>query len=452
LLDDGWRHRAITLTPHTPPKLLNEDLATRQQYAAAQWAGLRARLRTITPQAIGRAVLVAVVAGGLLWLGAATWPAAAPFIVGGLFAYLLLPLVDALDRVLPRWLAAVITVLVAVAAVVAVLAVVLPPLAGAFVRFAGELPTAQQIKDALDRWQAGQVAVPDGSQVIVVPALEALAAAIKAALADASGSLQRLAGLAIQTLLSALATLLGLIVLPTWLLTVLGAHRQQRAALYQRVAPGLRDDARAVVAIVDRAAGSYLRGYVASGLLVGIVAYIACLVSPRLGGPTINEPLAIATLIGAAQVIPVIGPILGLVPALLVLPFGTDRAVTYLVIYISARFIGGNLIGSRIMERRLTVHPAIMVPGIVLIGQFGLIWLLLAAPMVAIAVDLVRYFAGRLSEPPMPAGVLPGTTAVAKVGPSEATTTTYIPVAYRPASAPPPLASSRPLSEPAVTP
>ena len=432
--------------------MTDTDLASRQHYAAAQWDGLRDRLRTVTPQAIGRAVLATTVVGGALWLGAATWPAVVPFIAGGLFAYLLLPLVDALDRILPRWLAAVIIVLAAVAAVVAVLAVVLPPLAGAFVRFAGELPTAQQIKDAIDRWQAGQATVPDGSQVIVVPALEALASAIKAALADASGSLQRLAGLAIQTVLGALTALLGLIVLPAWLLTVLGAHRTQRAALYMRVAPGLRDDARAIVSIVDRAAGSYLRGYVASGVLVGIVAYIACLISPRLGGPTVNEPLAVASLIGAAQVIPVIGPILGLVPAVLVLPFGVDRAVTYLVIYFIARFIGGNLIGNQIMERRLTVHPAIMVPGVVLIGQFGLIWLLLAAPMVAIAVDVIRYVAGRLSEPPMPAGVLPGTTAVATVGPSEETAATYVPVAYRPATAPPPLASSRPLPEPAVTP
>ena len=122
------------------------------------------------------------------------------------------------------------------------------------------------------------------------------------------------------------------------------------------------------------------------------------------------------------------------------------------MIFVVARLVGGNLIGSRIMERRLTVHPAIMVPGVVLIGQFGLIWLLLAAPMVAIAVDLVRYFAGRLSEPPMPAGVLPGTTAVARVTPSEGTAPAYVPVAYRPASAPPPLASSRPLPESAVTP
>ena len=52
------------------------------------------------------------------------------------------------------------------------------------------------------------------------------------------------------------------------------------------------------------------------------------------------------------------------------------------------------------MERRLGVHPAILVPGVVMIGQFGILWLLLSAPIVAIAVDLVRYLHGRLSEPP----------------------------------------------------
>jgi len=428
-----------------------DDLATRQQYAAAQWAGLRERLRTVTPQAIGRAVLVTGVLAGGLWLTASTWPALVPFIVGALFAYLLLPLVDSLDRLMPRWLAAVIAVLAAVGLFVAVMAVVLPPLAGAFVRFATELPTADQITEALDRWQSGQVSLPEGTQVIVVPALEAIATAIKLALADASGGLTRLVGVVIQALLGAVATLLGLIVLPAWLLTVLGAHRTQRAGLYERVAPGLREDARAIVAIVDRAAGSYLRGYVASGLLVGFIAYIACVVSPKLGGPTINEPLALATLIGATQVIPVIGPIIGLAPALLVLPFGVERAIGYLAIYFIARFIGGNLIGNRIMERRLTVHPAIMVPGIVLIGQFGLIWLLLAAPMVAIVVDLIRYISGRLAEPPMPAGVLPGTSAAATVAPGEQTGQEYVPVAYRPATAPPPLTPSHSLPESGAT-
>src|SRR3954451_5733358 len=381
-----------------------DSLSSSQRRAATEWGRLRERVRTITPQALARTALVVGVAVAGIWLVTATWPALAPFALGGLIAYLLLPLVDKLDRVLPRSLAAIVAVLGAVAVIVGVLVVVLPPIAGAFVRFASELPTTGQIQDAINRWQQGQAALPEGSQVIVVPIVNSMIEVVRNAFSDASGTLQRIIGGIIAALLNAVAALLGLIVLPAWTLTVLGAHRGQRAALYERVTPGLRQDARAIVAIVDRAAGSYLRGYVATAFIVGSVAYIAMLISPRVGGPTFNEPLAIATLIGATQVIPILGPILGLLPALLVLPFGLDRSVTYLAVYLIARFVGGSLIGSRIMERRLTVHPAIMVPGIVLIGQFGVLWLLLAAPIVAMTVDVVRYVYGRLSEPARPAG------------------------------------------------
>jgi hypothetical protein len=93
------------------------------------------------------------------------------------------------------------------------------------------------------------------------------------------------------------------------------------------------------------------------------------------------------------------------------------------------------------------VHPAILVPGIVMIGQFGLLWLLLSAPIVAVAHDLVKYVHGRLSEPPIPAGVLPGTPAAAArrvtirplpgIGPAAAVTSAVS--VYRQASAPRPL-------------
>src|SRR6185436_21173704 len=91
------------------------------------------------------------------------------------------------------------------------------------------------------------------------------------------------------------------------------------------------------------------------------------------------------------------------------LPLSPERAGAYLAIYVAARVLGSTLLGSRLMERRIGVHPAILVPGVVMIGQFGILPLLLSAPIVAIAVDLVRYVHGRLSEPPLPAGVLPRT-------------------------------------------
>jgi hypothetical protein len=102
---------------------------------------------------------------------------------------------------------------------------------------------------------------------------------------------------------------------------------------------------------------------------------------------------------------------------------------------VAALLLGSTLLGSRLKARRLNVHPAIMVPGVVVISQFGVGWLLLSAPIVAIATDLVRYVHGRLSEPPTPAGILPGETV-----PAHGVATRSI--VRRPLEAPRPLAAA----------
>jgi hypothetical protein len=53
-----------------------------------------------------------------------------------------------------------------------------------------------------------------------------------------------------------------------------------------------------------------------------------------------------------------------------------------------------------------------MVPGIVLLSQFGIAWLFLAGPVLTLAYDIIRYTHGRLSEPPAPAGVIPDEATV----------------------------------------
>ena len=68
--------------------------AAAQRHAAREWAGFRARLATVTPQAIARAALAAGVLAGTGLLASATWPALLPFVIGGLIAYQLLPVVE----------------------------------------------------------------------------------------------------------------------------------------------------------------------------------------------------------------------------------------------------------------------------------------------------------------------------------------------------------------------
>jgi len=413
-----------------------EDRSAQQRRAAVAWADLRDRLRTVTPQAVGRAAVVFAALAGGFWLTRATWPALLPFIVGGLITYQLLPVVDGLDRVMPRFLAALISVLAVVAVIVGIAVLILPPLASVFVRFATDLPTAADVDRAVADLEKQLGSLPEGSAAVIIPALTALTTAFRDFVGGAAGNLDDVVRAAVAALLNTIGALLGLIVLPTWMLVLMSDKERARTAVDRRIASSIRKDAWALVAIVDRAAGAYLRGYVVTAGIVALLAWAGLKISPNVGGPTFQEPLALATFAGIAQVVPIIGTILGLIPAALLLPLAPDRAATYLAVYIGARVIGSSLVGNRIMGRRLGVHPAIMVPAVVMIGQFGVLPLLLAAPIVAIVVDTIRYVHGRLSEPPHPAGVLPHEMAgILMTNPSVART----PAVYRRPTAPRPI-------------
>jgi predicted PurR-regulated permease PerM len=402
--------------------------AAQKAYAARRWADLRDGVTTTTPQAIGRGLLAVAVVGGSLWVAAATWPTLLPFLIGGLIAYMLLPVVDALDGVLPRGLAAAVSVLGVLAAVVAIGAIVGPPLVRAFARLAVDLPTAGEIDAALERLRSQLAALPDGSAEAILPVLATLAATARDVMATLPERTDALTQDLLRIVLNTLGAVLGLIVLPTWMLSVMSEQRRGRLAVDRELAPWLRRDLWAIVAIIDRAVGAYLRGYVLAAGLVGVLTYFGLLATTRLGGPTFQEPLALAVLAGATQVVPIVGPLAGALPGLLVLPISPERAATYLVVYVAARVIGTTAVGARLRDRYQGVPPVILVPGVVVLGQFGLLWLLLSAPILTVAADIVRYVHGRLSEPPLPAGVLPRTSGF---GQRPTTAAARVPNVYR---------------------
>jgi len=404
---------------------MNDTVSARGANAARDWAALRARVRTITPRALARAGLAAVVAAGVVAATTATWPALLPFAVGGLIAYTLLPVVDALNRVMPRPIAAVVAMAGVAVGLIAILALVIPPLAQGFVRFALELPTGSQVRASIESLEGRAGALPNGAGAILIPIGEAVANVVNEAFSGVSGSLEDAVRAIAQGVFTATATLVGLIVLPTWMLGLMTEKNRLRNAVDARLPASARPDAWAIAGIADRAAGRYLRGYVVVAALVGGFAYIGAELWPRLGGPSFGQPLALAVFAGATQLIPVLGPLIGLVPGVLLLVIDPNRAAAYTIVYVAARILGASVVGSRVQGGRLGVHPGILLPSVVVIGQLGPGWLLLSAPIVAFASDLVRYVHGRLSEPALPAGVLPGTK------PREAQARGRVPSAYR---------------------
>jgi predicted PurR-regulated permease PerM len=381
------------------------DRAAGRERARVAWADLRDRLATVTPAAAGRAALGVVVIATMAGLAIGTWPALLPFGIGALLAYAVIPVVDALDRILPRSLAAVLSMLGVVAALIAVVVIVLPPLATALITLAGAIPPPTEIQTRADEILAD---LPESARTVAGPILVEVARVATQTMSGASGQVDRIVPLVFQAALGVAGAILGLIVLPAWILTLMTGKHRGRRELDARLAGWLRPDFWAIVRMADLAAGTYLRGFVVAAFLIGLVAYVGFELSPRVGGPTYPGALALATFAGAVQVIPELGPILGFFPALLLLAASPEKAVVYLVVYVAARFIGGSLVGGRVLEDRLHVHPAVLIPGVVVLSQVGPLWLLLSAPILAFSSDLVRYLHGRLSEPPRPAGLLPG--------------------------------------------
>ena len=77
-----------------------------ERRARAKWASLMRRLRAVSPGDIARMALTLLVAAAILGLVTASWPALRPFAFGAFVVYLLLPIVNALERLMPRALAA----------------------------------------------------------------------------------------------------------------------------------------------------------------------------------------------------------------------------------------------------------------------------------------------------------------------------------------------------------
>ena len=97
-----------------------------------------------------------------------------------------------------------------------------------------------------------------------------------------------------------------------------------------------------------------------------------------------------------------------LMPPLLALTVSPQASVAVLGLYVAIQFAVASFVAPLIEGRYVDIHPALFVVVLVLLSQFGFLWVVVAAPLSVAIRDLFRYAYGRLSEPPRPAGLLPG--------------------------------------------
>ena len=143
-------------------------------------------------------------------------------------------------------------------------------------------------------------------------------------------------------------------------------HHDQALTIMQRIGT-----------FVPAWAGATLLGMAVIGLLVFLLMW------PIFG---FMDALVLGMIAGALEVVPFLGPLLSVVPALLLaLGQGGMTPVWVVLAYLGVQTLEGNVILPMIMARGMKVHPVALIFSVLLcVAAFGVLGVLVAAPLVAI--------------------------------------------------------------------
>jgi len=125
--------------------------------------------------------------------------------------------------------------------------------------------------------------------------------------------------------------------------------------------------------------GGWLRGQLFLGFVIGITAGLGTWI---LGLP---YPFLLGLAAGITELIPMVGPVLGAIPAVLVALFGpTWRLLAVIVLFTVIQQVENNLLVPRVMKQAVGLSPLLTIVAIMIGAQLmGILGALLAVPIAA---------------------------------------------------------------------
>ena len=342
-------------------------------------------------------IAAAVIGGLVFWMAR---DSIRPFILGLLFVYLLDPPIRWLvARGLRRTLAILVVYVVGIAAFFAFLTVTLTPLLKEIIRFIEDFPKlAASLDEQLQR--LGDFYAHLQIPIAIREWIDNLISGIGSGGgggggADLSFLLPLITGAG-----SLLGSLFAYFILPVWVAYLLKDKTTLVATFDRSVPEAWRFDTWAVIKTVERDFGQWVRGQIILGFAVGIATFIGLIFLSQLVDPIFGRYAVLLSVIaGVLELVPIIGPIISAVPAvLLAATVGPAAVLAALLLYFVVQQVENNFFVPKIQGDAVQLHPAAVVFAIIIGGSLaGLLGAILALPVTAAFRDVVRYLFRRLS-------------------------------------------------------
>lgn len=343
----------------------------------------------------GKPFLILLVIALVIWLAAISMAVLVPFLIGILLAYLLVPLVNWLERVIPprrkakkskRVIAVVIVFIVFTVVMIfftAYIGAALITASGILINKAPDF--ISQCIDQFGRWwSVFKVSLP--------PDIDAR---INSTLAEmgpgAAKFAQDFLTSSVAVIPASMPTIIGFITLPFFLIFVLIDY-EKFGKYYNQIftSPAAQHTAK-MLAIFGNQMGRYIRFQVIMGLTSGFFVTIGLLI---IGG---EYAPALGVVTGFTQVIPIIGPFISAAVILMVTLALKPNILWGAIVVIVLTQLIVNLMQGWVQEKHFPLHPAVVMVVMAIGGYIASYWgLILALPVSATVWAIYKYFRGEL--------------------------------------------------------
>lgn len=140
------------------------------------------------------------------------------------------------------------------------------------------------------------------------------------------------------------------------------------------------------VAFIDRMFGGFIDGKILDSAIIGVLCYIGCSI--------FNFPnaLLISAFVGITNVIPYFGPFIGAIPSiLLILIEDPIKAIWFGIFILALQQLDGNIIGPAILGDRTGLSSFWVLFAIILFGEmWGIAGMVVCVPLFAVIYDIIK--------------------------------------------------------------
>ncbi len=352
------------------------------------------RLRAPTPR-VALLIAALIVLGVLFYLARGSL---GPFILGLVLIYVMDPAVERVARLrLGRW------------RIPRSLAVLLIYVATALILYWGISlligPLVKQVGAFVEDLPAFTASVQEWYRTAELPGF--IRAAIDALLRGAGEATGGLDPGTIVPIARSVAGFLGsfiaYLIIPVWAFYLLKDRPSLTASINRAIPRTWRRDVWAGVGIANRVFGRWLRGQLILGLVVGIATFIGLQILGAVVDPRFGEfAVLLAVVAGVLELLPIIGPIIAMIPTLLIALTVGDPVrgvIAVVILYLIVQQLENNILVPIVQADAIDLHPSVVILALIVGGSIaGLFGAIFALPLTAAGRDLYRYAFRRMSE------------------------------------------------------